>query len=183
MSEMKDSYAIRETAEGLAALVRQMEPREATTVCSQAVAFISQALRRTTRADVLRELSSGLLAIAEVMEPKDACGACAQVAIILNQILIQTAEFSGRRTLTDSLSALLKAAATPRALDQAVRSQVDQHLVDLLKQPLMVGVSRRLILDQLEKRHGRRFADHWEFIRFAEENSLGLDCTSLPRRS
>jgi hypothetical protein len=38
------------------------------------------------------------------------------------------------------------------------------------------------VLDALGTRYQRRFADHWEFVRFAEEQKLGLDFTSPPQR-
>ena len=58
----------------------------------------------------------------------------------------------------------------------------DQQLVELLKQPLFVGEARRVILDLLGDRHGRRFADQWEFVEFAQEHRLGLDFTTPPTR-
>jgi hypothetical protein len=68
------------------------------------------------------------------------------------------------------------------ALEPLPRRFSDQHLVELLKQPLCVGPARRAILDLLESRHGRTFADQWEFVRFAQQQELGLDFTSPPRR-
>jgi hypothetical protein len=41
---------------------------------------------------------------------------------------------------------------------------------------------RRVILDQLEHRYRRKFADHWAFVRYAHEQKLGLDFTSPPKR-
>jgi hypothetical protein len=38
------------------------------------------------------------------------------------------------------------------------------------------------VLDQLGNIHGRRFANRWEFVRFAREKGLKLDFTSPPRR-
>ena len=32
------------------------------------------------------------------------------------------------------------------------------------------------------QRHQRRFADPWEFVRYATEQNLGLDFTSPPQR-
>ena len=57
-----------------------------------------------------------------------------------------------------------------------------QELVELLKRPLFVGPARRAVLDQLANRHHRPFADQWEFVRFAQEQKLGLDFTTPPRR-
>src|SRR5262249_22713627 len=56
------------------------------------------------------------------------------------------------------------------------------ELVELLKHPLCVGEAGRVILDRLEDRYGRTFADQWEFVRFATEQRLGLDFTSPPQR-
>jgi hypothetical protein len=57
-----------------------------------------------------------------------------------------------------------------------------QELVDLLKSPFCVDQARRVVLEQLERRYRRTFADHWAFVRFAEQQGLGLDCTTPPRR-
>jgi hypothetical protein len=56
------------------------------------------------------------------------------------------------------------------------------ELVELLKQPTCFGPARRVILDQLQNRYRRPFADHWAFVRFAREQNLGLDFTSPPQR-
>ena len=57
-----------------------------------------------------------------------------------------------------------------------------QQLVELLKHPLCVDQARRVVLDLLGTRYGRIFADHWEFVRFAQQQNLGLDFTTPPRR-
>jgi hypothetical protein len=58
-----------------------------------------------------------------------------------------------------------------------------QQLVDLLKQPLCVGHMRRVILNKLEDRFRRKFADQWDFVRFTEKRRLGLNFTSTPLRT
>jgi hypothetical protein len=73
--------------------------------------------------------------------------------------------------------ALLAMAARP--LPEPPSGQV---LVEMLKHPLCVGAERREVLDVLEMRYGRTFADQWEFVRFATERKLDLDLTSEPRR-
>jgi hypothetical protein len=37
-------------------------------------------------------------------------------------------------------------------------------------------------LAQLAQRYRLPFADHWEFVRFATEQRLGVDFTTPPRR-
>ena len=62
-------------------------------------------------------------------------------------------------------------------------SATTADLVELLKFPTCFGPqARRVVLDQLGNIHGRRFANHWEFVRFAKEKGLKLDFTSPPRR-
>jgi tRNA A-37 threonylcarbamoyl transferase component Bud32 len=57
-----------------------------------------------------------------------------------------------------------------------------QDLVELLKMPTCFGKARRVVLQHLGNRYGRRFANHWEFVRYAQEHGLDLDFTTPPRR-
>jgi serine/threonine protein kinase len=74
------------------------------------------------------------------------------------------------------------AATIQKATESNTFLLTTQELVDLLKVPTCFGKARRVVLDQLENIHGRRFANHWEFVRFAREKGLKLDFTSPPRR-
>jgi hypothetical protein len=57
-----------------------------------------------------------------------------------------------------------------------------QELVDLLKMPTCFGKARRVVLDHLGNRYGRRFVNHWAFVRFASEQGLELDFSTPPKR-
>jgi tRNA A-37 threonylcarbamoyl transferase component Bud32 len=57
-----------------------------------------------------------------------------------------------------------------------------QELVELLKMPTCIGAARRVVLDHLGNRYGRRFVNHWAFVRHATEQKLDLDLTTPPRR-
>ncbi len=57
-----------------------------------------------------------------------------------------------------------------------------QGLVELLKMPTCFGAMRRVVLKHLSNRYGRRFANHWAFVRYATEQKLGLDFTTPPKR-
>ncbi len=48
--------------------------------------------------------------------------------------------------------------------------------------PTCFGNDRRVVLDYLGNIHGRRFVNHWEFVRFAREKGLDVDLTTPPRR-
>jgi hypothetical protein len=57
-----------------------------------------------------------------------------------------------------------------------------QDLVELLKMPTCFGEARKVVLKHLGNRYGRSFANHWEFVRFAQEQHLDLDLLSPPKR-
>lgn len=48
--------------------------------------------------------------------------------------------------------------------------------------PTCYGDFRRVVLDHLGNRFGRRFVNHWSFVRFAREQNLELDFTTPPKR-
>ena len=79
-------------------------------------------------------------------------------------LLLQTPVHTGRR----------------RQRTLAQRGRTAQTLVDLLKHPLCIKESRRIILAELSRHCDRPFADQWDFARFAAERRLGLDLTSPP---
>jgi tRNA A-37 threonylcarbamoyl transferase component Bud32 len=57
-----------------------------------------------------------------------------------------------------------------------------QEMVELLKMPTCWRGVRVVVLKHLGNRYGRTFANHWEFVRYAEEHHLNLDFTTPPKR-
>jgi hypothetical protein len=57
-----------------------------------------------------------------------------------------------------------------------------QELVEHLKRPTCVGDVRKVILKHLGNRYRQRFDTHWDFVRYAEEQKLGLDFVTPPKR-
>jgi hypothetical protein len=39
-----------------------------------------------------------------------------------------------------------------------------------------------VVLDHLGNRYGRKFTNHWQFVRYAKEHNLNLDFTTPPKR-
>jgi hypothetical protein len=75
---------------------------------------------------------------------------------------------------------LLDPETNPRA---AARSRLTAaELVELLKMPTCHSQLRRAILGCLGDHYGRRFANHWDFVIYAQEHHLNLDFTTPPRR-
>jgi hypothetical protein len=48
--------------------------------------------------------------------------------------------------------------------------------------PICFGEARKVVLKHLGNRNGRSFANHWEFVRYAQEQRLDLDFTTPPKR-
>jgi len=79
------------------------------------------------------------------------------------------------------LEGMLEAAAHTMAEPFPCRLTT-QELVELLKMPTCFGAARRVVLDHLGNRYGRRFTNHWAFVRYAREKGLKLDLTTPPKR-
>jgi tetratricopeptide (TPR) repeat protein len=106
------------------------------------------------------------------MDRLDIKGAAIVATYLLNDLIKTDDEFGSRRT--EDLTTLI-GRLSPRPFST-------QELVDFLKQPTWVGPARRIVLDQLEKRYHRKFADLWDFVAWAKKHLPGLDLTSPPKR-
>jgi serine/threonine protein kinase len=147
-------------ARGLAAVGARMDTKEAARMATEAANKLNQAMSKTRDNQALWELTTGLSAVAPLMDSKKG-----------SEILIQA--------MTRAEDSLGAQEALSRIVGSA--SWLDQDLVELLKNPLCVSYSQRIVLDVLGRRHQRRFADQWEFVHFAEEHNLGLDFTGPPK--
>ena len=172
-------------ARGLSAVAARLDPKEA----AEAAAALTQTLSKTTDPNATIYLARGLSAVAARLEPKEA----AEAAAALIQDLSKTTN-PYTNSLAKSLSAVLspqESAATQKQLPGVTATVAalggpvpplaalasaqlameplppplpPQTLVDLLKHPLCVGETRRLVLEQLGRRYHRPFADPWEFV-------------------
>jgi len=43
-------------------------------------------------------------------------------------------------------------------------------------------MARQVVLKHVGSRYGRRLANHWDFVRYAQEQGLDLDFTTPPKR-
>ncbi len=84
--------------------------------------------------------------------------------------------------MAGSAHPLASLAFLPAAVEPLPCRLSSQQLVDLLGLPTCIVEARRVILDHLKTRYKWTFADQWEFVRFATEQKLGLDFTSVPVR-
>jgi hypothetical protein len=191
------SLALAALAEGLSEVAERMPRKEGSDLRKQAAVALIQALeheekRRGLVATPQMEsdiriaqtyLAGGLSTLAARMEPKDA-------ASMLMEIMTKSEAGVLAKTLSASLTGVY--AGSHRWSDFLFRDPIPNHalavrltkreLAELLKQPTCIGPARRLILDELENRYRCRFGDQWAFVRYAQENDLGLDLTGPPQR-
>jgi tRNA A-37 threonylcarbamoyl transferase component Bud32 len=209
MRKSTDPYALARLYEGLVAVAARLGPQEAT----RAADALTQAMHNSTDPYALAPLYAGLAAVAARLGPQEAARHCARAADTLTQAMTRTTGPFAPRPLAWGLAGtltrdardlpiravgliaaagarhhqpLLAPSALVLARELPSYRLSTQELVSLLKHPLCVDEARRAVLDQLENRYRRKFADHWEFVRFARaqdlERKLGLNFTTPPRR-
>jgi hypothetical protein len=199
-----DSYALGILANGLAAVAAYLEPKEANGLCVKTATALAHALPEQINPAMPASLAERLVAVAARLEPKDAAtilvyaldktndrDAVSRLAEGLRVVLMRiNPREQSRRAAAAALVVSLAGTGPPvRALPLIVPALEPmpfrfstKKLVDLLKQPTCFGKARRVILDQLENRYRQKFTDHWDFVRFAEKQKLGLDFKSPPKR-
>jgi hypothetical protein len=205
MVKTTDANGLGQLAQGLAAVAARLEPKEA----REAATTITRATTKMTKPMVqgLASLASSLgpreareaaAAITRAMtqvndQPSapsqpDTFKLAAGLAAVLTR---ETPEVSQRRSQSVAASSgptrpSTSSGPAPPTSQPALEPPPDplppQLLVDLLRQPLCVGEARRVVLEQLARHYRRAFADQWEFVRFAQEQKLGLDLTTPPQR-
>jgi hypothetical protein len=158
MKDTKDPDVLSMLAQALSAVAARMEAKEATTI-------LVQAMKYTDDPSALHQLAQGLCAVSPADIPSRSAMAASAVAVP-----------AGAGQPFTALASLIPAAELPPC------RLCTQQLVELLKMPACIGEVRRVILDQLGNRYRRRFADVWEFVRFAKERLPDVDLTSPPQR-
>jgi hypothetical protein len=163
-----DSYTLQEMAACLAAVTTRLNPKDAAhyTVAAATILAPACAKSRSFGQDVL---ARGLVALLNPVDPPELSRRTASITTVIGQLGGGSHPLVALPHLRPAVEPFPCRLTTP-------------ELVELLKQPFYVGKARRIILDQLGNRFGRKFADHWEFVRFAQGQNLGLDLTSPPRR-
>ena len=202
----QDPSTLEQLARGLSAVAARMKAADAAAAAGQAAAALLQARKDAKHSYVQRaQLAAGLAAVSAGMGGKDDATALLEV---MNDALNPKTVEQLARGLSAALSAVPPAeiparsaiAASPVACPAGTGDPLaaltlllpaaepppcrlsTQQLVELLKMPTCIGEARRVILDQLGNRYRRPFADVWQFVHYAEEQKLGLDFASPPRK-
>jgi hypothetical protein len=190
-------------ARGLAAVAVRLEPPAA----AQAADILLDALLTKPRLPGFfpspMVLARGLAAVATHLEPKKTADTLVQVMTKIPEAANELAEaFNAVLTGTEAFQLVQRSIVLTVGVGHlssgAYRVKIlaplslalkplpcrfsTQELVELLKQPTCIGPARRVVLDHLGNRYGRRFRDHWEFVHFAREHHPELNLTSPPQR-
>jgi hypothetical protein len=158
----------------MARLASQMVPAEADTLCREVIRSV---LKKLQSADI------PIIPLLSQLEPETARRLATELALWT----CAQGEIDDQR-LDEILTERGRAGIMVRENNQPPPTKplpcrlTTQALVDLLKMPTCFGEARQVALDHLGNRYGRRFFNHWEFVRFAEEQNLGLDFTTTPKR-
>jgi hypothetical protein len=197
-----ESQLMVQLADGLGAVAAYLEPQDA----AHAAAALTQAMQVTRDSYILSQFMNVLCTVAARLEPSDAMQAVAtffeawakrrgphmpgELATKLSAVLTEHSPASQRQRGVEASAAVGVAASQPFAALAFLPGAseplpcrfTDQQLVELLKLPTCIREAGRVVLNHLGNRHRRHFIDHWELVRFAKEQQLGLDFTSPPVR-
>jgi tRNA A-37 threonylcarbamoyl transferase component Bud32 len=206
LAEEKDDLARRQLAEGLAAVERRLEPAAAARACAEAVRLDIPILENGSDADARHNAAERLSLL---LEPLDEASGLHPAQVFSRwlvshpDLLLVEGGFDDvlERCLTNRTHRPVQRAAgvaaavgtsaqgpaaglplLPAAAEPFPCRLSTQELVELLKMPTCVREVRRFLLDQLGNRYGRRFESQWDFVRYAQEQGLGLDLTTPPQR-
>jgi hypothetical protein len=188
-------------AQGLAAVAERLPPAAAK-MFAREIELLLASWTEATDITELDSLGSGAAVLLQFL-PRDtagllskrfasrfcAAGDCSSHDETLNALL-EERSLPLLRTRTAAVAAVVSLATTGPRMSLAPLVAAEplpcrlstQDLVELLKMPTCIGDARRVVLKHLGNRYGRRFATHWEFVRFAQEHRLNLDLTSPPPR-
>jgi hypothetical protein len=196
IKDTKDPDALQVLAVGLSAVAGRMEAKEAADALTQAIgetkdpadsqtlmeglSMLAGRLRPTEVAQVAASVIQAMAGMPE--QPTGRISELGLAALLSTAFPLEVSTRAVSLTsagLGDPLTALpfLVAAAEPLPCRLSTT-----QLVELLKMPGCVGNARRVVLGHLGHRYRRHFADVWEFVRFAQEQRLGLDFTTPPQR-
>jgi hypothetical protein len=173
----------------LGLLASRMEPAEASSVCRVVIRSVLKESRYSLE-EIIPLFAQLEPEIARSLATEWALWTCAQNDInvqVLDRILTEVGRAVPVAQAIHRLG-IIEEGIIKKSNDQQPPKKplpcrlTTQTLIELLKMPTCFGEARRVVLDHLGNRYGRRFFNHWEFVRYAREQGLKLDFTTPPRR-
>jgi hypothetical protein len=212
LEEEKKAFAQNALAQGLAAMAKGLSREEAVAMCSPALQTMRRTAATETNQQNRQVLEISAVILLSVLDNPDGKRVAATAAYRLCSSREANSRWSdaGSDIGIDDLDALLtdgrqsevsrRARGVATALGFVCTTPVHAlpalpavgeplpcrlstpDLVELLKMPTCYGEARKVVLKHLGNRYVRPFANHWEFVRFAQEQHLALDLLSPPKR-
>ncbi len=204
MGAVAEPHLLMSLAEGLGPVLARLEARESERLASAGAQTLIAPMGKSTDPSTVRFLAEGLTAVAGRL---GAAESAAYAEVLLTQ-LDKPANAPSSHALGGGLAALAANlseeeadrlapalavllgkrtnVSTTEDLGPALAALVGkvslQGLVDVLKGPLCVDQERRILLDELGRRAGRRFPDVWEFVEWMRAHFPNVDLHSPGRR-
>jgi tRNA A-37 threonylcarbamoyl transferase component Bud32 len=211
LEKEKEGWVRDHLAEGIAAVSQRLDQAEAAKVCAPAVQALLSATEEHADGQDRPFVESAAAKVVPGLNPQDATLFSSRLAHVLcSDVTANAAGKNPDYDRSENLDALLTNAnrpevsrrgtavgtavglagggpfatlpALPSASEPLPCRLSTQDLVELLKMPTCFGKARKVVLQHLGNRYGRTFANHWEFVRFAQEQRLDLDFTTPPKR-
>lgn len=162
-----------ETRKTFGAILDRLEPVQAASMVFQSVAMSKNPVMRHLFVETLAELVASEAAPEREGTPE------VRQTVQLRRCTAVVAFIGGVYGASNPMTV---GAIMPLTIQRRKSRFSSIDLVELLKNPLCLGAAREVVLEALAARHRRAFADHWEFVRFAQDQQLGFDFTTPPRR-
>jgi hypothetical protein len=164
--------------QALVSLAGPMEADEANRLCRQVIQILLKQSEPTNQ-KIIASLPQLDTVIAKDLARELALLLCSENAIDTSRLDLVLTDFNRSRPFPRDQGMM----SDPRPPEKPYPCRLTtQELVDLLKMPTCFGRARRVVLDHLGNIQGRRFVNHWAFVRFARETGLDVDLTTPPRR-
>jgi hypothetical protein len=191
---------LRDSVAAVMAVAGRMDRETATAVARRALQLVPKA-----NADHLSELSKLVAAVAEKGEPESTHAAATAIArralellpgddlhtLILTLHAVhdrieptpqpEAVAQHGRQLLLHAFLYDDEKKALPAILDRLLRGASDEALLDLLKHPACVGLTREAVLRELGRQHERYFRSVWDAVDWLQQHRPDLDLNSPPR--
>jgi hypothetical protein len=208
LEEETDAFARGSLASGLAVLAARLEPDTAAKLCLPAIRILQLATEEEMNGPWQAYLQSSAIQLMQTLDAALVTDFAKRLAVL--SLCWHPEGYLERMNPVVNLDGILTNASRPEVSHRAAALATvvslagnkpllaipalslaseplpcrlsTQDLVELLKMPTCWGNARKVVLKHLGNRYCRTFANHWEFVRFAQEQQLDLDLTTPPKR-
>jgi len=166
MRRTNNSSDLRPLVEALMATIEPLDPQQADVFINDAALIVMARLPSAEFSDERADMSAGLQALAGKLP--------AATAQIIARSFVHELNMTSHNPYFRQFFA--------PGLEASVRRMEEPALIELLKYRLCVEAAREIVLQELGRRRGQSFPTLWQFVSWAEQQSLPLDLRSPLRQ-